>query len=173
MLPDSQFIFKYGRIVTVSLGIAVPSGALLNCELPLADESAMLVTKSKSMATPKRRRDIFDIFMAVAHCRDIDGTIHFFKNILQHERADIYNTLFQIAVNVYLDEEADGKILEFALRPDLIPPAPSNAILEFLAKTGINLEEAEAKAAKERDKRMPFGKNVPNESSGSTVRIED
>ena len=75
----------------------------------------------------------------------------FFKDILQRESAGTYNTLFQIAVNIYLDEEADNKILQCALHPELIPQRGSDVILEFLLQVGINVEEAKSKALKHRE----------------------
>jgi hypothetical protein len=150
-LPDSQFIFDYDRVALIPLTISLPDGGTVKCELPIADESAILVTKSKSMAVPKRPRDILDIFMAVAYCRDRIRMADFFKDILQRESAGTYNTLFQIAVNIYLDEEADNKITQCALHPELIPQRGSDVILEFLVQVGINVEEAKSKALKQRE----------------------
>jgi hypothetical protein len=151
MLPNSQFIFDYDRIALVPFTTANPDGITVHCDLPLADEAAIIVTKSKSMALPKRMRDIFDIYLAITYCRDSDGTVKFFKETLQRERAGIYNALFEIAINIYLDEESDSKILESALRPELISKRGSEEILGFLARAGINLEEAKLKANKKRE----------------------
>jgi hypothetical protein len=157
MLPDSQFIFDYNRIARVSVNATTPSGAIVSCQTPVADEAAILVTKSKSMSLPKRPRDTFDLFLATAFCRDREETVSFFRETLQHQRVEVYSTLFQIAVNLYLDDKSSAKISEFSLRKELIPQDCTGKILNFLMDAGINLNEAQQEAESQRQAAIPSG----------------
>ena len=94
-LPSAQFIFDFDRIAQKSIRCRFVDGQEAEVTVPLADEAAILVTKSESMRGNKRPRDPLDIYLAIAFCRDRSETASFFRNVLKKERPEIYNTVLE------------------------------------------------------------------------------
>ena len=85
-LPDSNFVFSgyVERETVVSFGITV--------DVPLIDEVALLVTKSKSYLNVKRTRDLFDAFLAITQPKNGE---QFQSKLtqLQSDDGDTFSTL--------------------------------------------------------------------------------
>jgi hypothetical protein len=71
--PHSGFIFPEKRFVEERVSVVDVDGVEYATRVPVIDEVALVVSKSLSAATPKRPRDSFDIYLAVAHARDPDA----------------------------------------------------------------------------------------------------
>jgi hypothetical protein len=140
-LPSSQFIFDFNRIAQKSIRCRFVDGQEAEVTVPLADEAAILVTKSESMRGNKRPRDPLDIYVAIACCRDRNETISFFRDVLRTQRPEIYNTLFQIAVNVLGEKGIADRIAAPALKKSEIHQ-PVEMILDFLREAGIDIDNA-------------------------------
>lgn len=68
-LPNAGFIFD-GFVAKESVDFVMPDGSNKTQEVPIIDEVALLVTKSKSCLMQKRPRDIFDIYLALSNPRN-------------------------------------------------------------------------------------------------------
>jgi hypothetical protein len=70
--PYSAFVFA-GFIDYETVTCPYPDGKEVEVNIPLIDEVGVLVTKSESCRSPKRPRDLFDIFLAISQPRDADN----------------------------------------------------------------------------------------------------
>lgn len=71
VLPVSRFLFEQaGHVVQSELRADLPDGSAVTARIPLMDEAGTLVTKARSMESPKRPRDGFDIMLAVVQARN-------------------------------------------------------------------------------------------------------
>ena len=78
-LPDSNFVFQ-GHVeneIVESMG--------KTADVPLIDETALLVTKSKSFKSVKRSRDIFDAYLAITQPRDAETFKEKLANLKSHD----------------------------------------------------------------------------------------
>jgi hypothetical protein len=69
-LPDSQTVFEEDLFVTEEVHYRTADGQPRSLTIPLLDEVGLLITKSKSCSSPKRPRDLLDIYLAVMQPRD-------------------------------------------------------------------------------------------------------
>ena len=140
--PYSGFIFKDQRYVSVAVSIADLEGAMRTATVPVIDELALLVTKSRSVKLPKRPRDAFDIYLAVRHARDPDHLLSVTRE-LEHRTTEAYLSLssirdvlgdgsFDRRVNDYLSAEVRLKDSEVLLKRPY-----STVLLEFLDNAGV------------------------------------
>ncbi len=148
-LPSSQFIFDFKRIAQKSVRCRFVDGREAEVTVPLADEAAILVTKSESMRGSKRPRDPLDVYLAIAYCRDRSETTSFFGKILKTARPEIYNTLFQIAMNVLGDEEFAHRV-PLPVQNKTAIREPIETILDFLKEAGIDIDNAAREAQRNR-----------------------
>jgi len=59
VIPASRFVFRFNRLVQVEVRSVSPSGGVQSTNVPVIDEAGLLVTKSHSFKSPKRKRDLF------------------------------------------------------------------------------------------------------------------
>jgi hypothetical protein len=95
VVPGASFVFD-GHIAMTRVDFEeMASGNVQSIEVPLMDETGLIITKAKSMANPKRPRDSFDVFLAIAQARDYDALITSFRRLMIDEPL-VFNSLFAI-----------------------------------------------------------------------------
>ena len=112
--------------------------------IPVIDELALLVTKSRSVSSPKRPRDAFDIYLAVAQARDPKALLTSTRRLKGEtpeaflSLASIWSVLhdrgaaFDRRVNAYLPKTRRlGDVELTGLRPF------STRVGEFLSQSGV------------------------------------
>jgi len=93
--PHAGFILEDGRFVRLSLDFDLPDGRSSRIEVPLMDEVGLIVTKSQSISSPKRTRDAFDIYLAIAQSGDYGELVRAFHK-LKKERNRTFISLYGI-----------------------------------------------------------------------------
>lgn len=63
-LPYSKYIFD-GFVENFALSFTAPNGKDTDVMVPLIDEAGLILSKSISIAAPKRHRDAFDVYLAM------------------------------------------------------------------------------------------------------------
>jgi hypothetical protein len=137
-VPASRFIFEYNRIARVQVLSVSESGSTSAVEVPVIDEAGLIVTKSHSFRNVKRRRDLFDIYLAVTQCRDRSETTTFLRR-LKTKDADTFNTLHEIEDTIIREPELLERINEHLSAKDRIPASElQKALIEFLREAGAD-----------------------------------
>jgi hypothetical protein len=68
--PGTDVIFLFNERTTESFQTTLPNGTTTTVKADFGSEVAVLATKGRSMSSPKRFRDAFDIFLVVYQSRD-------------------------------------------------------------------------------------------------------
>jgi hypothetical protein len=136
-VPASRFIFKYQRISTVSVRGIGPSGQETITDVPLIDEAALIVTKSYSFRSPKRTRDLLDIYLAVKQCRDRSEVTAFLRELKESE-PETFNTLYAVGQTI---TQNPGML---TIASEYLPPSDREpaeqmqfSLIEFLREAGV------------------------------------
>ena len=147
VLPHSQFLFD-GHTTSYELISTLPSGVDVITKVPLMSEVGTIVTKSQSAMNKKRRRDAFDIYLAVAQARDRRALIqNVFK--LKDTNRPVFNTLYSIkdcvqegrfAENtmMYLPQDQSGSWLEQRLRSDQLKQRIDKTMDQFFVDVALD-----------------------------------
>ncbi len=95
-LPSAAILFDAGLIEKEQVKAMTPDGRSRSLVLPVINEVGLLITKAKSCISPKRPRDIFDIYLAIAQPKDKVSMRNQLMN-LRNEHADIFKSIHQIS----------------------------------------------------------------------------
>src|SRR5687768_1872080 len=68
--PDIGFVFDDQRWVLADFESTLPDGTDGSGKVPVIDELGLIISKARSVVSPKRKRDAFDIALSVAQARD-------------------------------------------------------------------------------------------------------
>jgi hypothetical protein len=93
--PHSGFILDDQRYVLETVHVEDVEGETSSAEVPVIDELALLVTKSKSVSLAKRPRDSFDIWLAIDQARDPEQLAKDTRR-LEEARTEAYLSLGEI-----------------------------------------------------------------------------
>lgn len=136
-VPASRFIFTYQRIAWVSVKRIGFSGQELRSEIPVIDEAGLIVTKSYSFRSPKRNRDLVDIYLAVKQCRDRREVTAFLRELKEKE-PDTFNTLHAVEQTITRDPGLLASVNEYlALSDGESVESMQASLLDFLREAGV------------------------------------
>jgi hypothetical protein len=91
-VPSAAFILEDERFSMWSIECTLPAGSRTRVDIPLVDELGLIVTKSKSIHSPKRPRDALDVYLAVVQSADYGTLVRDFRNLSEH-RPDVFGCL--------------------------------------------------------------------------------
>jgi hypothetical protein len=115
-VPGAEFLFD-GFIDPVLVSFDLPDGTSSQLKVPLMREVGTIVTKSGTVLLPKRLRDAFDVFVAIAQVRDREMLLNDLRR-LKHDKAEQFNSMF--AYREIL--QSDAKSFDYAERVRSIAP---------------------------------------------------
>ena len=93
--PNSEVLFRYGLFETIEQDFHLPDGTSAIMKFPLINEAGLIITKTESVKQAKRKRDSFDIYLAIKQARDYQQLVSIFRRI-KNENGDLFNTLYGI-----------------------------------------------------------------------------
>ena len=125
--PHSAFIFKESAHEQFPLETVLPSGQTCVVNVPLMNEVALLVTKSESIASPKRPRDSFDVYLTIRQCRDRERLVVDLDRLRRRDVV-VFNSLLGIRNFVKKDPPTFGHSVETYL-----PVEQRNPELSYLS----------------------------------------
>ncbi len=139
--PHSGFILDDRRYVWEKVYVEDLDGEKSSAEVPVIDELALLVTKSRSVAMPKRPRDSFDIWLAIDQARDPEQLAADTRR-LEETRTEAFLSLGEIW-RVLDDESFDRRVNDYMPEDRQLESDELTSERPFAARVGAFLEEAE------------------------------
>jgi len=135
-VPTSDFLFE-GHVVMHTLATFLPNGSPFRGTVPLMDELGTMVTKAESMSSTKRRRDAFDILLAITQARDFNVLVSSVSR-LRYEHQDAFRELSKLKAIRHSRKLRKNIGLYFS---DARDPAIWRSLMQkfdlFLVSTGI------------------------------------
>jgi hypothetical protein len=136
-VPASKFIFKYQRIATASVKRSGDSGKEITTDIPVIDDAGLIVTKSYSFRSPKRNRDLLDIYLAAKQCRDRSEVTRFLRKLKERE-PETFNTLHSIEQTILQNPGMLAGVNEYLPVSEREPlELMRSCLIEFLREAGV------------------------------------
>ncbi len=114
--PNSEVLFTENLFDKITQDFTLPDGSSGRFSFPLINEAGLIITKADSVKNVKRKRDAFDIYLAIKQTRDYPQLVSIFKR-LKKENPLVFNTLYGIKEAI----EKHGmilNILDYAYKDD-------------------------------------------------------
>ena len=137
VLPDSSFLFD-GHFLEYEMEFNLPNGNIRSLRFPLMDELGLIVTKSLSVNNPKRMRDAFDIYTAIAQCRNYDLLLREFQ-LIKDNNIEVFQTLYGLQRAIKDNQDFDNRIKKYTLNSERqhLKKWPHSLIKDFLKDIGF------------------------------------
>lgn len=93
--PNSEVLFQEKLFEHIKQDFILPDGSKERISFPLINEAGLIITKTDSVKQVKRKRDAFDIYLAIKQARNYNDVVSIFKG-LKMTNGDLFNTLYGI-----------------------------------------------------------------------------
>lgn len=93
--PNSEILFKESLFEMIDEEFLLPNGNIEKVRFPLINEAGLIITKTDSVKQVKRKRDSFDIYLAIKQARNYSHLVDIFKNLKQKD-TELFNSLYGI-----------------------------------------------------------------------------
>lgn len=93
--PNSEILFQEHLYEIIEEEFLLPNGATEKIKFPLINEAGLIITKTDSVKQIKRKRDSFDIYLAIKQARNYTDLVDVFRNIKKNN-SFLFNSLYGI-----------------------------------------------------------------------------